>query len=272
MAVHPTAVVEDGARIGADVEIGPFCFVSGQAVIGDGTRLLSNVTIIGRTELGARCVVHPNAVLGGEAQIRGTGAPEAKLVIGSDCVMREGVTMSCGSARGGGLTSIGERGYFMASSHVGHDCHVGDDVTLVNGALLAGHVEVGHNVLIGGGAAVQQFVRIGRGAFLSGMSGGILDIIPYGEAIGTPHARLGGLNLIGLKRRGIPRPRIHAVRAAFKMIFVDNTGRIPDAAQRAKEQWPDMAEVQEVCDFILAPAKKAIMPHRRRNSGEADED
>lgn len=270
MAIHATATVEDGAKLGAGVEIGPYCFVGRDCVLGDGVRLLSHVAMTGHTNLGPRCVIYPNAVLGSDGQIRGGHAPEAKLVIGADCILREGVTMNCGSAKGGGLTSVGERGYFMTASHVGHDCHVGNDVTIVNGSLLAGHVEIGDNVLIGGGSAVQQFVRIGRGAFLSGMSGGILDIIPYGEAIGAPHARLGGLNLIGLKRRGVPRERIHALRAAFRMIFIDNRGSTADAARRAVTEWPGMDEVLEVCAFILAPAKKAIMPHRRRMASEAD--
>jgi UDP-N-acetylglucosamine acyltransferase len=269
MSVHATAVVEDGARLGAGVEIGPFSFIGRNAVLAEGVRVHAHVVVTGHTGIGPRCELYPNVVLGGDAQIRGGDAPAARLAIGADCVLREGVTMSCGSARGGGLTSVGERGYFMAGSHVGHDCHLGNDATLVNGALFAGHVETGDNILIGGGAAVQQFVRIGSGAFLSGMSGGILDIIPFGEAIGTPHARLGGLNLIGLKRRGVPRPRIHAVRAAFRMIFVDNTGSIADGALRAKEKWPDMEEVQQVCAFILAPSKKAIMPYRRRGSSDA---
>ncbi|HEY1710663.1 MAG TPA: acyl-ACP--UDP-N-acetylglucosamine O-acyltransferase [Rhizomicrobium sp.] len=269
MSIHATAIVEDGARLGAGVEVGPFCIVGRNTMLAEGVRLHSHVVIAGHAEIGARCELFPNVVLGTEAQIRGGNAPDARLIIGADCVLRENVTMSCGSARGGRLTSIGERGYFMAGSHVGHDCHLGNDVTLVNGALFAGHVEVGDNVLIGGGAAIQQFTRIGSGAFLSGLSGCALDIIPYGEAIGSPHARLGGLNLIGLKRRGVPRPRIHALRAAFHMIFVENTDAIADGACRAKEKWPDMEEVQEVCAFILAPAKKAIMPYRRR--GRSDE-
>lgn len=271
MAVHATAIVESGANVGAGVEIGPFCFIGKDAVLGEGVRLLSHTVVTGHTEIGARTVVHPHCTLGGEAQIRSISAPDARLVIGSDCVMREGVTISCGSARGGGLTTIGARGYFMAASHIGHDCHVGDDVTLVNNALLAGHVEVGNNALIGGGAAVQQFVRIGQGAFLSGLSGGILDIIPFGEAMGTPHARLGGLNLIGLKRRGVPRQRIHALRAAFRTIFLESAS-IADGARCAMTTWPDMDEVQQVCAFILAPAKKAIMPHRRRSAVDQDLD
>lgn len=270
MAIHPTAVVEDGATLGAGAEVGPFCLVGRGAVLGDGVRLLSHVVVSGHTEIGARSVVHPNAVLGGEGQIRGGNAPDARLVIGEDCVLREGVTMSCGSAHGGGLTSVGARGYFMAASHVGHDCHIGDDVTMVNNALLGGHVQVGDHVLIGGGAAVQQFSRIGRGAFLSGLSGGSLDIIPYGEAIGL-HARLGGLNLIGLKRRGVPRARIHALRAAYRFIFLEGSGSFADEARAAMAKWPDMDEVQEVCAFILAPAKRRIAPARARGNDTDDD-
>jgi UDP-N-acetylglucosamine acyltransferase len=271
MAIHPTAIVEDGAQLGAGVEVGPYCIVGSRTVLGDGVRLLSHVVVGGRTELGARTVAHPHVTLGGEAQIRGGGAPDTRLSIGEDSVLREGVTMHCGSERGGGLTSIGARAYFMVGSHVGHDCHIGDDVTVVNNALLAGHVELGNNVLIGGGAAIQQHSRIGRGAFLSGLSGASLDIIPFGEAIGL-HARLGGLNLIGMKRMGIPRARIHAARAAFRMIFHEGTGSFADKARLAMARWPDMAEVQEICAFILAPAKRRIAPARSRGGDAEDSD
>jgi len=267
MAVHPSAIVEDGATLGAGVEIGPFCHVGPNVSLGDGVRLISNCVVTGKTEIGARTVVHPQAVLGGEGQIRNNEF-EGRLLIGSDCVIREGVTMSAGSKNGGGVTTVGNNGYFMAMSHVGHDCHVGNDVTLVNAALLGGHIEVGDFALIGGGAAAQQFGRIGKGSFVSGLSGVNLDIIPYGEAIGL-HAKLGGLNLIGLKRRGVPRPRIHALRAAFRMIFVDGSASFADSARRAQEQWPDMDEVQEVAAFILAPAKRRIAGYRR-HAADAD--
>ncbi|HEX2590824.1 MAG TPA: acyl-ACP--UDP-N-acetylglucosamine O-acyltransferase [Rhizomicrobium sp.] len=269
MPIHPTAIVEDGAQIGADVSIGPFCLVSSEAVLSDGVRLLSHVVVSGKTSIGARSVVHPHCALGGEAQIRGGVAPNARVTIGEDCVLREGVTVSCGSAKGGELTSIGHRTYLMANCHIGHDCHIGSDVTFSNGVLIAGHVEIADSVLIGGNSAVQQFSRIGRGAFLSGLSGVTLDIIPYGEAVGL-HARHGGLNLIGLKRRGIPRARIHALRAAYRLIFLENDCSFAQSAKQALEKWPDMDEVREVAEFILAPAKRQIAPARRR--GATDED
>jgi UDP-N-acetylglucosamine acyltransferase len=268
MPIHPTAIVEDGAVLGADVEIGPFCAVGRDARLGDGVRLIAHVTIAGRTTIGARSVLHQGAVLGGIAQIRGDDAPAAQLDIGEDCVVREHVTMNLGSARGGGLTSVGRNGYFMAYSHVGHDCHVGDGVTFANGAQLGGHVEIGDGVIMGGLSAVQQFGRVGKGAMIGGVTGVNTDVIPYGIAAGD-HAELGGLNLIGLKRRGLPRASINALRAAFKSIFLDNDGSMAERARAAKEAWP-VAEVAEIADFILAPAKRPICLARRRIT-DADE-
>ncbi len=270
MTVHPTAVVEDGARLGAGVEIGPFCIVGANAVLGDGVRLLGHASVLGHTSIGARSVLHQGAVLGGVAQIRGDDAPAARLTVGEDCVIREHVTMNLGSARGGGLTSVGRSGYFMAYSHVGHDCHVGDGVTFANGAQLGGHVEIGDGVIMGGLSAVQQFGRVGKGAMIGGVTGVNTDVIPYGIAAGD-HAELGGLNLIGLKRRGLPRASINALRAAFKLIFLDSEGSMADRARAAKAKWADVAEVGEIADFILAPAKRPICLARRRARADADE-
>jgi len=270
MAIHPTAIVENGAKLGQGVEIGPFCVVNGRAVLGDGVRLLSHVVITGVTQVGARTAVHPQAVLGGEGQIRGNSFREGRLVVGADCVVREGVTLSAGSEKGGGLTRIGDRCYFMAMSHVGHDCHVGNDVTFTNAAVTGGHVDIGDGAILGGNSAVQQFGRVGKGAFIGGMTGVNTDVIPYGQAIGD-HAVLGGLNLIGLKRRGLPRTTIHAMRAAFRMIFREEGGSVFDRAARAKAQWRDVAEVQEITDFILADAKRPICMARKR-AGTTDDD
>jgi UDP-N-acetylglucosamine acyltransferase len=263
MTIHPTAIIDGGAQIGADVEIGPLCIVGPAAILETGVRLISGVTISGRTTIGARTIVHHGAVLGGVAQIRGDDAPAARLTIGEDCTIRECVTMSLGSKRGGGLTSVGARGYFMGYSHVGHDCHVGSDVTFANGAQLGGHVEIGDGVIMGGLSAVQQFGRVGRGAMIGGVTGVNTDVIPYGIATGD-HALLGGLNLIGLKRRGIPRANINALRAAFRAIFLDGQGMIADRARAARDKWSDVAEVLEIADFILAPAKRPICIARRR--------
>ena len=136
MAVHPTSIVEDGARLGAGVEIGPFCHVGPRVTLGDGVCLISHVSIAGATTIGARTRIYPQAALGGDGQIRGNDFVDGELHIGEDCTLREMVSMSCGSRKGGGVTRVGARGYFMANSHVGHDCVVGDDVTFANSVCL----------------------------------------------------------------------------------------------------------------------------------------
>ena len=266
MPVHPTATVEDGARIGAGAEIGPYCIVERGAALGEGVRLVSHVVVHGGAEIGARTVVHPQAVLGGDAQTRGTVDKTTRLTVGADCVIRESVTLNRGSTKGGGLTTVGDRCYLMAYSHIGHDSHVGNDVTFANSVAIAGHVEVGEGVIAGGLSCVQQFGRIGRFAFIGGMTGMNEDLIPYGMAFGD-HAQLAGLNLVGLKRRGVPRANIHALRAAYRAIFQSDEGSISDRAKRARDAWPDAAEVQEVVQFILAEAKRPVCTARARGQG-----
>ncbi len=269
MAIHPAAIVEDGAKLGDGVEIGPFCTVGSSVVLGEGVRLISHVVISGNTRIGARTVIYPQSVLGGEAQIRKGDAPQARLEIGEDNVIREAVSINAGSAIGRGVTKIGDRNYFMAYSHMGHDCQIGNDVTLANGVQLGGHMEIGDGVIMGGLAAGQQYGRVGRYAFVSGLSGISTDIIPYGIAIGL-HARLGGLNLIGLRRRRVPRPNIHALRAAYREIFVDGKGSIQENAKAMMVRGSDVPEVQEMLAFILADAKRPICPARKRGD-DADE-
>ncbi len=269
--IHTTAIVEDGATLGADVEIGPFSLVGSKVRLDDGVRLLSHVVVVGNTEIGARCVVHPHAVLGGGPQYRGDAGEGARLAIGSDCIVREHVTMNVGSAKGGGLTQIGRSGYFMAYSHIAHDCHIGDGVTFANSVALGGHVTIEDGANIGGLAAIQQFCRIGRNAFVGGVTGVPDDVIPYGLAWGD-HARLEGLNLIGLKRKGIPRERIHAIRAAFRAIFF-GAGAFTARACEAGERWKDVPEVGEIVAFILADAKRPIcMPSRASRVAAAESD
>ena len=266
MAVHATAIVEDGAVLGAGVEIGPFCIVGAHAKLGEGVRLLSHAIVKGRTEIGARTVVHPNAVLGGEGQIR-KNEFDGRLTVGADCVIREGVTMSCGSKNGGGLTTVGNNGFFMAMTHVGHDCHVADDVTFANGAVLGGHSEIGQGVIFGGLSAVQQFCRVGKGAMIGGITGVNRDVIPYAMAFGD-HVELAGLNLIGLKRRGLTRDTIHAMRGAFKLIFRESGGDVESRAHRAKERWSGVPQVAEIADFVLADHKQPLALMRKRGADQ----
>jgi UDP-N-acetylglucosamine acyltransferase len=265
--IHPTSLVEDGARLGADVEIGPFCHVGPRVALENGVRLLSHVVVKGVTRIGARATLHPGVILGGEGQIRGNDFPEGRLEIGADCVMRELVTMNCGSRKDKGVTIVGSRGYFMAGSHVGHDCVVGDDVTFANSVALGGHVQIGDGVIFGGLSAVQQYCRVGKGAMVGGLTGINRDVIPYAMAFGD-HAELAGLNLIGLKRRGLSREAINALRGAFRQIFYGRGGDIKSRAAEVKAHTPDITEVGEVADFILAPAKQPLCTARRRSESE----
>ncbi len=263
MAVHPTAVVEDGAVLGAGVTIGPFCHVGPRVTLGAGVTLHSHVSIAGVTVLGAGSTVFPGAMLGGEGQIRGNDFAEGRLEIGEKCVLREMVSMNVGSRNGGGVTTVGARGYFMANSHVGHDCHVGDDVTFANSVALGGHSEIGDNVIFGGLAAVQQFCRVGKGAMVGGLTGVNRDVIPYAMAFGD-HVELAGLNLIGLKRRGLSRDTINAMRATFRSVFYGSGGSLADRARAAKAQFAGVAQVAEIADFILADSRQELCLARRR--------
>ncbi len=268
-AIHPSALVEDGAVLGAGVEIGPFCTVGPRVRLGDGVRLISHVVVGGQTEIGARTVVYPGAVLGGESQIRGNDAEGTRLVIGEDNVIRECVTFNLGSAKGHGVTEVGSRGFFMAYSHIAHDCRIGSDVTFANSVQLGGHVDIADGVIMGGLAAVQQFGRIGRGAMLGGISGCNEDIIPFAIAHG-PHAKLAGLNIVGLKRRNVPRANIHAMRGAYRAIFLESEGKFDERVAAARQRWSDVPEVVEVIDFIQAPAKRAICRARVRGADAVD--
>jgi len=268
MTVHPSSVVEDGAAIGAGVEIGPFCHVGGRAILEEGVRLRSHVSVTGVTRIGARCDLYPGVAVGGDSQIRGNDFSDGRLEIGADCVLREMVSMHVGSRKGGGLTKVGAKGYFMANSHVGHDCRVGEGVTFANSVALGGHVEIGDGVIFGGLAAVQQFCRVGKGAMIGGLTGVNRDVIPYAMAFGD-HVELAGLNLIGLKRRGLSRDTINAMRATFRSVFYGEGGKIADRARAARKTYAGVAEVGEMVDFILADSKQELCLARRRGGDTA---
>jgi UDP-N-acetylglucosamine acyltransferase len=267
MAVHPSSVVEDGAVLGAGVEIGPFCYIGPRVVLAEGVRLHSHVSITGVTAVGARCAVYAGAVLGGDGQIRGNDFADGRLEIGEGCVLREMVSMNVGSRKGGGVTRVGSGGYFMANSHVGHDCQVGEGVTFANSVALGGHCVIGDGVVFGGLAAVQQWCRVGKGAMVGGLTGVNRDVIPYAMAFGD-HVELAGLNLIGLKRRGLSKDTINAMRHTFRSVFYGSSGSLADRARTAKAEFAGVAEVAEIVDFILADAKQEHCSARRRG-GEA---
>ena len=216
--IDPTARVADGAVIGEGTEIGPYCVVGPHVTIGENCRLISQVSIVGHTSIGANCTIYPFAALGGPPQDLGYRNEPTRLEIGEGCTIRESVTMNVGSPKDVGVTRVGARGFFMSYSHVGHDCQVGNDAIFANSATLGGHCKVGDFVYIGGLTAVHQFVRIGSQAMIAGMTGVRGDIIPYGLANGQ-YARLEGLNIIGMKRRKFTRERLAAVRSFYQKLF-----------------------------------------------------
>jgi UDP-N-acetylglucosamine acyltransferase len=253
--LHPTAIVEDGARLGEGVRVGPYCHVGADVVLGDGVELKSHVVVAGRTSIGARTIVFPFASLGHHAQDLKYKGEEASLAIGSDCLIREGVTMNAGTEGGGGETVIGNRCAFLANSHVGHDSRLGDGVVLSNNVMIAGHVSVGNHVIMGGGAAVIQFTRIGDNAFVGGLAGLENDLIPFGMVMGN-RAKLNGLNLVGLKRHGYPREEIHALRAAYRELFDSSEGTLRQRAEALAGAHEAGTLVRRVTDFILADSDR----------------
>jgi UDP-N-acetylglucosamine acyltransferase len=248
--VHATAIVDPAASLGEAIEIGPYCIVGPHVVLGDRTRLASHVVVEGNTELGADCVVHPFASLGGPPQHAAYRGEATRLVVGARNVIREHVTMHCGTAMGRGVTSVGSDGFFMAGVHIGHDCIVGDHVTMANTATLGGHVIVEDFVIIGGLAAAHQNTRIGRHAFVGGMAGVNHDVIPFGNVWGN-HAHLEGLNLVGLKRRGFPREVINTLRGAYRMLFAEE-GTFQERLDDTAEAFAHSPEVMEIIAFVRA--------------------
>ncbi len=216
--IDPTARVEDGAVIGDGTVVGPYCIIGTNAVIGENCQLISHVQVMGHTKIGADCVISPFVALGGAPQDLSYRGEPTRLEIGSNCTLREGVTMNIGTMKGGGLTKVGDRGFFMNNSHVGHDCLVGNDAIFATSATLGGHCEIGDFVYIGGLSAVHQFTRIGPQVMVGGVCGVRGDVIPFGLVNGQ-YAVLEGLNIIGMKRRKFTRERLATVRAFYQKLF-----------------------------------------------------
>ena len=258
--VHATAVVEAGAELADDVEIGPFCVVGPHVKLAAGVQLMSHVVVAGRTSIGARTRLFPFASIGHPPQdLKYKGEPSS-LIVGNDCLIREGVTMNPGTAGGGMQTVVGDACAFLANSHVGHDCRVGNNVIFSNNVMLAGHCRIGDFAILGGGAAIHQFARVGAHAFLGGMSGLENDLIPYGMALGN-RAYLSGLNIIGLQRRGFAREDIHTLRRAYRLLFA-NEGTLQERLGDVEEEFSTHPIVKEIVAFIRTGGKRSLCtPH-----------
>jgi UDP-N-acetylglucosamine acyltransferase len=255
--IDSSARIADGAQIGNDVVVGPNCVIGANVKLGDGCRLIANVHIMGHTEIGAGTTIYPFASLGTPPQSTGYRGGPTQLIVGSNCQIRENVTMNTGTEDAGGVTRVGDKCMFMVGSHVGHDCIVASNVTLANAVLLAGHVEVGAFTFIGGGSAVHQFTRIGEGVMIAGLSGVAADCVPYALVIGH-RAAIGGMNVVGLRRRGFSKQDIHRVRSAYQELF-EGDDSFRDRADRFAAAHKDDAVTGKIAAFLSVKSKRPLM-------------
>jgi UDP-N-acetylglucosamine acyltransferase len=264
--IHPTAVVDQGAVVGEGASIGPYCVVGPKVKLGANVKLHSHVVVDGNTTIGESTEIYPFASIGTPPQdLKFKGEP-SELHIGKRCRIREHVTINPGTEGGGLLTKVGDECLIMVGAHVAHDCNIGNHVILVNNATLAGHVHVGDFAIIGGNSAVHQFVRIGAHAMIGGMSGVENDVIPYGTVMGD-RARLAGLNLVGLERRGFSKDDISSLRSAYRMLFAPE-GTFAERLESVADNYSKVAPVNDVVGFIRAKTSRALCQPRAANEAK----
>ncbi len=253
--IHPTAQIHPSAEIEVGVEIGPYAIIGPRVRIGAGTKIGPHTVIEEGVSLGRRNEIGPFVVLGAKPQHLAYAGEPTRLEIGHENVIREYVSIHRGTLLEKGVTRIGSRCYLMAYTHVGHDCELGDEVILTNNVQLAGHVKVGNGVVIGGMAAVHQFCRLGDFCFISGMSGVSKDVPPFVRVFGIP-AAISGLNLVGLKRRGMPREAISALSQALRLFL--RHGTLAEAIEKIRQEVPLLPEVEKFLAFLEGPSKRGI--------------
>ena len=257
--IHPSAVIEDGARLGEGVSVGPFAHVGPDVVLGDRVELRAHAVVTGDTRIGAETVVFQHAVVGEIPQDLKFAGERTRLVIGARNRIREGATLNTGTAGGGGVTRVGDDNLFMTGAHVGHDAEIGSRVVVANQAAIAGHCVIGDDVVIGGLCGIHQFVRVGRGAIIGAITMVTHDVMPYGLVQG-PRGELDGLNLVGLKRKGVDRAEITALRAAYATLK-QGEGTFLDRAARLRDE-TDSAKVAEICEFLLGQTGRSFLTPR----------
>lgn len=254
--IHPTALVAAGAEFGRDVEVGPYCVIGGNVKLGENVRVISHAVIDGHTTIGAHSVVHPFASLGLTPQHLSYKGEPTRLTIGAHNVIREHVTMHIGTVQGGGETKVGNHSFFMAGCHVAHDCVIEDHVILTNNVALGGHVHVGEYANIGGLSGVHQYVRIGKHAMIGGVTGVDKDVIPYALVMGN-RARLNGLNIVGLRRRGFSREDIRSLRTAYGLLFSQG-GTMAERLNEVADLFSTHAGVMDIVNFIREDSSRPI--------------
>jgi UDP-N-acetylglucosamine acyltransferase len=263
--IDPTARIADGAKLGADVFIGPYCVIGPKVTLGDGAHLVSHVSIQGNTVIGAGAKILPFASLGTPPQSTHYKGEDSRLIVGKNCDIREGVTMNTGTAGGRMETRVGDNCMFMTGAHVGHDCVVGNNVIFANCATLGGHVDIGDFTFIGGLAAVIQFGKVGEQAMIGGIAAIRRDVIPFG--LTGPHGTLEGLNLVGLKRRGFTRSDVHTLREAYQELFFGG-GTFAVRVERVAADFADAVAVQKIVAFIRSAGKRGVSMPASRHMAE----
>ena len=253
--IHNSSVIEKNAKIGKNVKVGPFCYIGHHVQIADDVELISNVHIEGNTKIGKRTKIFPFASIGTQPQDLKFKGESNSLEIGENNIIREYVTINPGTEKGGGKTVIGNNCLLMISSHVAHDCIVGNDVVIANNVPLGGHVTIEDSVVIGGNSAVQQFTRIGRLAMIGGMTGVLKDVIPFGLSFGNRNY-LRGINLIGLRRKKYDNKKIMELDSAFKKIFYSKNLHENLSIINGEYKGNDL--VTEVIKFISKDKKRPI--------------
>ncbi len=255
--LHPTSVVENGAIIGADCHIGPFCVIGAEVELGKGVKLHSHISIAGDTKIGEETEIWPFASIGHHPQDLKFAGEKTSLIIGKRNKIRESTSINVGTSGGGGVTRIGDDNLFMIGAHIGHDCQIGNGCIFANNAAISGHVTVEDGAIIGGQAGVIQFARIGKGAMIGAGSMVSADVIPYGLTSG-PRAELHNLNLIGLRRRNVDKDGIRAVKAIFEQLF-DGSKGLRARAEELKGDEDLNEQVLEILDFILDRSDRSFM-------------
>jgi UDP-N-acetylglucosamine acyltransferase len=254
--VHPGAIIEPGAVIGAGARIGPFVTIGPDVTLGPGVVVKSHAVVTGWTDVGADTVIFPFACVGEVPQDLKYAGERTRLIVGARCRIREGATLNTGTAGGGGVTTVGDDCLLMTGAHVGHDATLGNRVILANQVAIAGHCQIGDDVIIGGLSGIHQWVRIGKGAIIGAVTMVTNDVVPHGLVQG-PRGDLDGLNLVGLKRRGVDRAEITALRAAYQML-AQGEGSFMDRARRLHDE-TDSPHVREMTDFILQATDRSFL-------------
>ena len=263
--IHPTAIVDSTASIDVTAIVGPYCVIGKDVVIGAGTNLLNHVTVQCNATIGSGNKIFPYAVIGGDPQDKKYAGEKTTLAIGDDNEIREHVTIHRGTVQGGGTTTLGSRNLLMVGTHVAHDCILGNDIVIANQVMLAGHIHIDDCATIGGGAGINQFSRVGRCAYVGGLTRITKDVPPYMIVEGTP-AEARAVNVVAMSRRGYSDAEIDAVKDGLKRIFKENGSSFDERIQSLSDSYPEFDCVQCLCSAMRLSASGK---HGRSNEKSA---